>query len=79
MLSLTLNGRAHDVVPGSTLIDLIAHTTGRTLSADGTPADKGRLGIAVAVDSTVVPRSRWHAMELADGQSVEIITAMQGG
>lgn len=76
---LTLNGADHDVSPGTRLIDLITEVTTRPLHSDGTPQDGGRLGVAVALDSTVVPRSQWHATALTDGQNVEIITAMQGG
>lgn len=36
-------------------------------------------GIAVAVDQTVVPRGRWTERSLAEGDRVEIVTAMQGG
>lgn len=36
-------------------------------------------GIAVAVNDTVVRRSDWKQTELADGDHVEVITAMQGG
>ena len=36
-------------------------------------------GIAVALGERVVPRSRWSATELADGDSVEIVGAVQGG
>lgn len=36
-------------------------------------------GIAVAVEQTVVPRTRWSERVLADGERVEIVTAMQGG
>ncbi|MCB0950067.1 MAG: sulfur carrier protein ThiS [Mycobacterium sp.] len=35
-------------------------------------------GIAVAVDWSVLPRSRWHT-ELSDGAKVEVVTAVQGG
>lgn len=79
MSSIMLNGRAHDLQPGHRLIDVVAETTGRTLTQEGTPHDGERLGVAAAVDATVVPRSRWHATELRSGQTVEIITAMQGG
>lgn len=79
MHSLTLNGNAHEISPGSRLSDLIAQITGRLLSTDGTPEDGGRLGVAVALDEVVVPRSRWHTTKLMSGQNVEIITAMQGG
>jgi sulfur carrier protein len=27
----------------------------------------------------VVPRSQWHATALADGDDVELVTAVQGG
>ncbi|MFI1091311.1 sulfur carrier protein ThiS [Streptomyces sp. NPDC020917] len=36
-------------------------------------------GVAAAVNETVVPRARWAATPLADGDRVEILTAVQGG
>jgi len=36
-------------------------------------------GVAAAVNDTVVPRSRWAGTALADGDRVEILTAVQGG
>ncbi len=36
-------------------------------------------GIAVAVDGEVVRRSDWTATVVADGASVEIVTAAAGG
>jgi len=36
-------------------------------------------GSAAAVDGVVVPRGGWEAFLLADGSSVEILTAVQGG
>jgi sulfur carrier protein len=36
-------------------------------------------GIAVAVDGEVVPRSEWDRTELAEGQRVEVVGAIQGG
>jgi thiazole synthase len=41
-------------------------------------APEGR-GVAVAVDGEVVPRSEWEATSLSDGQSVEVLAAIQGG
>lgn len=79
MTAITLNGRPHDVAGGTTVVDLVAETVGRPLGPDGTPQDGRRLGVAVAVDAAVVPRSRWHRTAVAEGQSVEIITAVQGG
>jgi sulfur carrier protein len=35
-------------------------------------------GIAVAVDWTVLPRSRWQTT-LSDGARLEVLTAVQGG
>lgn len=35
-------------------------------------------GVAVAVDQTVLPRSRWTTT-LSDGAQLEVVTAVQGG
>jgi sulfur carrier protein len=47
------------------------------VDAAGAPA--GRRGIAVALDGEVVPRDRWTRTELAEGQRVEVVQAVQGG
>ncbi len=39
----------------------------------------GSRGVAVAVDGEVVRRGDWAATELRDGQSVEVVQAVQGG
>jgi sulfur carrier protein len=36
-------------------------------------------GIAVAVNGAVVRRSEWASTRLADGDQVEVLTAVQGG
>jgi sulfur carrier protein len=36
-------------------------------------------GVAAAVNEAVVPRGRWAATALADGDRIEILTAVQGG
>ena len=36
-------------------------------------------GIAVAVNGAVVRRSEWESTPLADGDQVEVLTAVQGG
>jgi sulfur carrier protein len=41
--------------------------------------DPEQRGIAVAVNAEVVTRADWPARAIADGDDVEIITAMQGG
>lgn len=66
-MRIELNGRPQELDDGTTLSALIDAITG---SARGS---------AVAVDGTVVPRSDWAHRELREGQSVEMITAVQGG
>ena len=41
--------------------------------------DAGTTGVAVAVNQAVVPRGRWAETPLGDGDTVEIIHAVQGG
>lgn len=36
-------------------------------------------GVAVAVNEEVVPRGAWASYRLADGDVVEVVTAVQGG
>lgn len=36
-------------------------------------------GVAIAVDGEVVPKSEWDAVVLKEGQSVEVVRAVQGG
>jgi sulfur carrier protein len=38
-----------------------------------------RRGVAVAVNGTVVPKSTWAEVSLAEGDAVEVLTAAQGG
>ncbi|WP_240625058.1 sulfur carrier protein ThiS, partial [Kocuria tytonicola] len=74
-----VNGSPVAVAGGFTLTDAVAQLTGREIGPDGTAADGHPLGIAVAVDDTVVPRSLWATTAVVPGQSVEIVTAVQGG
>ena len=66
-MTITLNGRPHDVPDGATLDDLVA----RLALPDR--------GIALALDQDVVPRSAWPRTVLRDDAQVEVVTAMQGG
>lgn len=75
----SINGSPVEVGEGFTLTDAVAQLTGREITAQGTAADGHPLGIAVAVDDTVVPRSLWATTAVAPGQSVEVVTAVQGG
>jgi len=51
----------------------------RTLDGSPTVADLLTRGVAVAVNGEVVPRSTWERATLADGDRIEILTAVQGG
>jgi thiazole synthase len=63
-----LNGSEVDLAPDATVADAIA--------ASGAEAERG---VAVAVDGEVVPRSEWDGTPLSEGQSVEVLAAIQGG
>jgi sulfur carrier protein len=78
-MNITLNGSRHLVPEGASITVLVSQVTGRPLGADGQAADGGKLGVAVAHNSQVVPRSQWFATALADGDDVELLTAVQGG
>ena len=65
-VGVTVNGADHDVQTGTTVQDL--------LTMLGLPEK----GIAVAVDGTVLPRSRWGE-HVGRGWTIEVLTAVQGG
>lgn len=77
--TIVLNGEEHGLAGATSALDLVTEITGRELNGDGTPADGGRLGIAVAVDGEVVRRGRWADFTLREGHTVDIVTAVQGG
>lgn len=66
-MRLNVNGEARTVPDRASLADLVSTLTERTR------------GIAVAVNGDVVPRTRWPEQVLADGDTIEILTAVQGG
>jgi thiazole synthase len=68
-MTVELNGRPVELADGATVAAAIE------LSG---AAPEGR-GVAVAVDGDVVRRSEWAATTLAEGQSVEVLAAIQGG
>ncbi|WP_258802731.1 sulfur carrier protein ThiS [Pseudarthrobacter sp. NS4] len=78
-MNITLNGTQHTVADGASITMLVSQVTGRLLAADGQATDGGKLGVAVAHNAQVVPRSQWSATALADGDDVELVTAVQGG
>jgi sulfur carrier protein len=78
-MNITLNGTEQSVADGASVSTLVSQLTGRSIGPDGRAADGGKLGVAVARNAEVVPRSQWHATALADGDDVELVTAVQGG
>jgi sulfur carrier protein len=64
---VSVNGEPRSLDPGSAVQAVLS-----TLGARAT-------GTAVAVNGAVVPRSAWTSRELADGDSVEVLTAVPGG
>ncbi|MEU2714000.1 sulfur carrier protein ThiS [Streptomyces sp. NPDC007205] len=66
-LSISVNGKRREIVPGTALDTVV-----RSLVA--APS-----GVAAAVNETVVPRAQWAATALAEGDRVEVLTAVQGG
>lgn len=79
MLEVRINDQTTTLPQGASVVEAVAHTTGRRLTAEGKPADGGRLGVAVALGGEVVPRSRWTTTELTEDAELEIVTAVQGG
>lgn len=71
-MTVTINGKPHNYAEGTVLADVVADITGHDPESD-------QLGVAVALDAAVVPRSRWTTTTLTSASEVEIITAMQGG
>lgn len=78
-MSYTVNGEPAELAEGSTVRDLVAVLTEQDVSADGRNAAGAPLGLAVAVDGVVVPRSRWVSTNLAPGAEIEVVEAVQGG
>nr|WP_296074191.1 sulfur carrier protein ThiS [uncultured Actinoplanes sp.] len=66
-MRLTVNGQAFDADRELSVEALVETLT------------SARRGVAVAVNGEVVPRSTWATVPLADGDSVEVLTATQGG
>ena len=78
-MNIRLTGTEHALPDGASVSTLVSQITGRPLAPNGRSADGGKLGVAVARNAAVVPRSQWHGTALADGDDVELVTAVQGG
>jgi sulfur carrier protein len=66
-MKVMINGRDHSFPSAPSVDDLVSSLVA------------ARRGVAVAVNGTVVPRSSWTEVALADGDTVEVLTAAQGG
>ncbi|MGN5632972.1 sulfur carrier protein ThiS [Streptomyces sp. AC154] len=66
-LAVSVNGETVTVAAGTTLDALVATLT------------EAPSGVAAALNETVVPRGQWSGAALADGDRVEVLTAVQGG
>ncbi|MDX2063680.1 MAG: sulfur carrier protein ThiS [Bacteroidia bacterium] len=68
-MQITLNGEPAPLTEGQVLTDF--------LRAQG--LDPEQRGFAVAVNRQLIRRADWPTHALADGDSVEIVNARQGG
>jgi len=66
-VQVRLNGEPRELPDGTTVAEAVAELT------------SAATGVAAAVNGDVVPRGAWTATPLADGDQVEVVTAVQGG
>ncbi|WP_149551307.1 sulfur carrier protein ThiS [Streptomyces marokkonensis] len=66
-VTISVNGERREVEPG-TALDIVVTTLTAAPS-----------GVAAALNETVVPRAQWPTTPLAEGDRVEVLTAVQGG
>jgi sulfur carrier protein len=68
-MKLIVNGKEREMTGADDVVTLLREL--------GIAPD--RTGTAVARNDEVVPRARWSETRLAEGDRIEIITAVQGG
>ncbi|MEU2619318.1 sulfur carrier protein ThiS [Streptomyces sp. NPDC054813] len=66
-MNISVNGERREITPGTALDTLVKSLT------------VAPSGVAAAVNETVVPRGEWPGTALAEGDRVEVLTAVQGG
>lgn len=79
MKTIILNGATQSHPDETTVAHLVTAVTGRKLLPTGQAADGGRLGVAVARNQEIVPRSQWAATAVEHQDALEIVAAVQGG
>ncbi len=73
-MRIELNGEQRELIDAATLADAVREAGAARAGAGDTTR-----GVAVALDGEVVPRGEWEARPLREGQSVEVLAAIQGG
>lgn len=66
-MTITLNGSCQQIADGTTLDQLVAVFS------------LPERGVALAMNSEVVPRSVWASTRVLPDARVEVVTALQGG
>ncbi|MFI5765150.1 MULTISPECIES: sulfur carrier protein ThiS [unclassified Streptomyces] len=66
-MTISVNGEPREIADGTMLATVVATLTEATK------------GVAAALNETVVPRGQWPYTSVADGDRVEVLTAVQGG
>jgi sulfur carrier protein len=66
-MRVIINGEPHQVPARMSLAQAVALLT------------SAQAGVAAAVNGDVVRRAAWQMTSLADGDEVEVLTAVQGG
>ena len=66
-MTVVLNGDEAEFADGTTVLELVEQVYGVLR------------GVAVAIGGVVVPRSTWAEQQLASGDRIEVLTAVQGG
>lgn len=72
-VKITVNGELVAVEQPASVQDVVARTL------PGTDAATSGRGVAVALNSEVVPRGSWGTTTIRPGDQIEILTATQGG
>jgi sulfur carrier protein len=66
-MQIIVNGEPQEASDGVSVTDLVHKISDR------------ETGIAVALNSEVVPRGSWAATTVAAGDRIDVVTAVQGG
>ena len=69
-MRVELNAEPREVAETATVADVVELLPG---------VDRGRRGVAVALNGEVVSRSQWDDVRLNEGDRVEVLRAVGGG